>query len=52
MAAEFRNKSNELRSTLKEKFNELKMLLKIQEQKTEIILKKNLAFIENEITKL
>jgi hypothetical protein len=31
MAAEFRNKSNELRNTLKEKFSELKMLLKIQE---------------------
>ena len=37
---------------LKDKFAELKMILKIQEQIAETILKKNLAFIESEITKL
>ena len=52
MAAEYRHKSAELRNNLKEKFNELKMMLKIQEQKAETILKKNLAFIEAEITKM
>jgi hypothetical protein len=31
MASEFRYKSNELRNSLKEKFNELKIMLKIQE---------------------
>ena len=48
MNAEFRAKSNELRSSLKEKFSELKTMLKIQEQKAERILKTNLQFIENE----
>lgn len=52
MASEFRHKSNELRSSLKEKFNELKTILKIQEQKAEMILKKNLSYIEGEITKM
>ena len=52
MNTEFRQKSNELRNSLKEKFSELKTLLKIQEQKAETILKKNLSFIENEIAKM
>lgn len=52
MAKDFRLKSNELRTHLKDKFNELKTLLKIQEQKAETILKKNLAFVEQEIGKL
>ena len=52
MAAEFRHKSNELKNHLKEKFNELKTILKIQEQKAELVLKKNLAFIDNEIAKM
>ena len=52
MASEFRHKSNELKNTLKEKFNELKTILKIQEQKAEMVLKKNLAFIDNEIGKM
>ena len=52
MASEFRHKSNELRNSLKEKFNELKIMLKIQEQKAETILKKNLVFLENEIHKM
>ena len=34
---------------LKDKFTELKMILKIQEQIAETILKKNLTFIEQEI---
>ena len=52
MATDFKKKSTELRSSLKEKFNELKTILKIQEQKAEIILKKNLSFIETEIGKM
>lgn len=52
MAAEFRQKSNELRNQLKEKFRELKTMLMIQEQKAETILKKNLAMIDGEIAKM
>ena len=52
MTAEFRHKSNELKNNLKEKFNELKTILKIQEQKAEMVLKKNLAYIDNEIGKM
>ncbi len=52
MNTEFRQKSNELRANIREKFNELKTILKIQEQKAETILKKNIAFIENEISRM
>ena len=52
MNEEFKRKSHELRSSVKEKFAELKTLLKIQEQKAERILKTNLQFIENEIGKM
>jgi len=34
---------------LKDKFNELRTALKVQEQTSEAILKKNIAFIENGI---
>ena len=52
MANDFNGKSTELKRTLKDKFTELKMILKIQEQIAETILKKNLSFIEQEISKL
>lgn len=52
MSNDFVGKSAELKRQLKDKFNELKMVLKIQEQIAETILKKNLAFIEGEISKL
>ena len=52
MASDFKQKSSELRNMVKDKFNELKTLLKIQEQKAEMILKKNLSFIDQEIAKL
>ena len=52
MASEFRHKSNELRKNIKDKFNELKTMLKIQEQKAETILKKNLTHLENEIHRM
>ena len=52
MANDFQGKSTELKRQLKEKFVELKMVLKIQEQIAETILKKNLAYIEGEIQKL
>ena len=52
MASDFNGKSAELKRQLKEKFTELKMILKIQEQIAETVLKKNLAFIEGEIEKL
>ena len=42
MANDFANKSSELKRQLKDKFTELKMILKIQEQIAETILKKNL----------
>ena len=46
MANDFQAKSTELKRMLKDKFTELKMILKIQEQIAETILKKNLTFIE------
>ena len=49
MANDFATKSTELKRLLKDKFIELKMILKIQEQIAETILKKNLSYIENEI---
>ena len=49
MANDFAGKSAELKRQLKEKFAELKMVLKIQEQIAETILKKNLTYIEGEI---
>ena len=49
MANDFATKSAELKRLLKDKFIELKMILKIQEQIAETILKKNLSYIENEI---
>ena len=52
MASDFQTKSAELKRSLKEKFTELKMILKIQEQIAETILKKNLSYIENEIAKM
>ena len=52
MANDFQAKSAEMKRTLKDKFTELKMILKIQEQIAETILKKNLGFIEGEISKL
>ena len=52
MANDFATKSAELKHSLKEKFTELKMILKIQEQIAETILKKNLSYIENELNKM
>ena len=52
MANDFATKSTELKRLLKDKFIELKMILKIQEQIAETILKKNLSYIENEIQKM
>jgi len=52
MANDFATKSNELKRQLKDKFTELKMILKIQEQIAETILKKNLQYIETEIAKM
>lgn len=52
MANDFQAKSSEMKRSLKDKFTELKMILKIQEQIAETILKKNLSYIEGEISKL
>ena len=52
MAAKFTAKTQQMKTQLKEKFIELKTILKIQEQIAETILKKNVAFIEDEISKL
>jgi hypothetical protein len=38
--------------TLKEKFREMRMILKVQEQTTEAVLKKNLQFLEGELKSL
>lgn len=52
MVNDFQSRSSELKKMLKDKFQEIRVMLKIQEQKAEIILKKNLSFLEDEITKM
>lgn len=52
MANEFNAKSNDLKNELHTKFNEMHVQLKIQEQIAETILKKNLAFIDDEILRM
>jgi len=49
---QFKKKSNELKATLKDRFKEMRVMLKVQEQTTEAILKKNLTYIENELKNL
>jgi hypothetical protein len=47
LQAQFRQKSNELKQLVSSKFKELKASLKIEEQQTEMVLRKNLQHIEN-----
>jgi len=49
---QFKKKSADLRTALKDKFKEMRQILKVQEQTTEAILKKNLNHIENELKNL
>mmetsp|Transcript_13169 Transcript_13169/g.22319 ORF Transcript_13169/g.22319 Transcript_13169/m.22319 type:complete len:335 (-) Transcript_13169:615-1619(-) len=49
---QFQKKQTDLRSQLKERFKEMRALLKIQEQTTDAILKKNLQYVENELKNL
>ena len=50
--ANFKVKSNELRTQMKNKFKEMRAILNVQEQTTEAILKKNFTYIENELKTL
>ena len=49
---QFKKKSNDMRNSLRDKFKEMRQILKVQEQTTEAILKKNLTYIENELKSL
>ena len=49
---QFKKKSADLRTTLKDRFRQMRQILNVQEQTTEAILKKNLNHIENELKNL
>ena len=52
ISTQFKKKSQDLRTTLTNKFKEMRSKLKVQEQIAEAILKKNLNYMENEIKNL
>ena len=41
-----------MKKNLRQKFKDMRTILKVQEQTTEAILKKNLGYIQNELTNL
>jgi hypothetical protein len=49
---QFKKKSADMRTQLKEKFKEMRQIIKVQEQTSEAILKKNLNHIESELKNL
>ena len=48
----FKKKSEELRRQLKDTFKEMRNILIVQEQTTEAVLTKNLAYVEKELKNL
>lgn len=50
--ANFKLKSGDLRTQMKNKFKEMRAILNVQEQTTEAILKKNFGYVENELKSL
>lgn len=52
LLANFKTKSNDLRTQMKNKFKEMRAILNVQEQTTDAILKKNFTYVENELKSL